>query len=714
MPDVFVEKKAKVLIVEHNSTSRSVISDVVKGLGFSNIQSMDTAKAALGFLEVEAVDWVLLPLSAAEQVNALHLLEIFSRNPHLARVRMSLFLDDGEQLCLPQFFELGLLSWHRRQFTKDSLKTDLSRLIERFTTFNGDQTLISADILREQLKETKSFKSILSLFESLHNFYPENKWVHIGLAEAQFLNGRKEAGRIALGQMQLLGLDGWESIAKEHLAEGEQPVPDLGIRTCVIVDSDDAVQKAITTVLNQSSVTNVHCFSEGESAMAWLQSNPPPDMLMQEWRIPKISGPLFLQRVRQAGLHNIPIVIVSSLVNKNDTNLLSEMGVANVITKPVDSKDFLHTCVSTLLQEKVPTLHRTLERKIHGYLLDGNPEEAQKLNFKVQSDPTASQGFKKYIEALIAYYNGRTEMARTLVVEALQHGAEQVKAVNLLGRCLAKLRDFAGASKCFKKAQMLSPKNIERLCELADCQTEMGDLAAAAETIDQAKTLDAKNENVTESESKLALHKGEIAKARELLMQLGSLAGLVSDMNNTAVSHIRCGEFNEGIVLYQRTIDALPENQVEVKLRVQYNFALAYARQEKLPDSLKVLDSMVKDADFPIQAKIFSLRSRLANAIETKTPLKLSAVSNAESTTDEATAKALSTDPAEVEKQEITRATEVLIEAHPGQRCCHLIFHPVEPLDALFVGLRANAPNFKPRAAIERQDGMGLERMMSQ
>lgn len=63
---MFKEKTAKILVVETSLSARSAISDSLKALGFSDIQTMDSLKAALGYLEVETVHWVLSPLLIGE------------------------------------------------------------------------------------------------------------------------------------------------------------------------------------------------------------------------------------------------------------------------------------------------------------------------------------------------------------------------------------------------------------------------------------------------------------------------------------------------------------------------------------------------------------------------------------------------------------------------------------------------------------------------
>ncbi len=82
-------------------------------------------------------------------------------------------------------------------------------------------------------------------------------------------------------------------------------------------------------------VHEVHAFQDGQKAWEAIESGLQVDAVIMEWKIPNLSGPLFLQRLRMQGQVTLPVIVLSSLVTKKDKNLLREMGVATVVEKPL-------------------------------------------------------------------------------------------------------------------------------------------------------------------------------------------------------------------------------------------------------------------------------------------------------------------------------------------------------------------------------------------
>ena len=88
----------------------------------------------------------------------------------------------------------------------------------------------------------------------------------------------------------------------------------MGIKTCVIIDPDSTVNEVLKSFLQEVGIAKVEYFDDGLKAWGWLRANPEPDIIIQEWRLPKLTGPLLLQRIRQHGFLTVQIVIISSLI----------------------------------------------------------------------------------------------------------------------------------------------------------------------------------------------------------------------------------------------------------------------------------------------------------------------------------------------------------------------------------------------------------------
>ena len=78
----------------------------------------------------------------------------------------------------------------------------------------------------------------------------------------------------------------------------ETSLSDLGVKKVLLVDPDSTLFIQIKKILTEQKIGEVIQCSDGKEATEWLKANEPPDIIIQEWRIPKVSGPAFLQRVR--------------------------------------------------------------------------------------------------------------------------------------------------------------------------------------------------------------------------------------------------------------------------------------------------------------------------------------------------------------------------------------------------------------------------------
>jgi tetratricopeptide (TPR) repeat protein len=169
------------------------------------------------------------------------------------------------------------------------------------------------------------------------------------------------------------------------------------------------------------------------------------------------------------------VVVLSSLLKRDDVPILTEMSVSTGIEKPIDEKAFVKALFNALLQHKSPTSPKWIERKIQEKLNMKDAKAVQKLYKRLGEHAQTTDDQKYYVQALRFYHAGDFESAKVLCAKSIQLGGDQIKTFTLLGRCLNNLKDFHGAIKCFERAQNLSPKNIERLCELAEAQVEAGE-----------------------------------------------------------------------------------------------------------------------------------------------------------------------------------------------------------------------------------------------
>src|SRR5687768_735087 len=151
MGQALEKKSSKILIVDSSASGRQLVSDVVRGFGFLNIDVLGSGKDVLSYLEQETPDWILMPLMATQPVNALHVLKILTQHKRLVRIRTSLLVDAAEEYCLPLAYDLGLLSHHPRSYFREALHESLEILFNVLKSNNWNACLSAACYLRMHL-----------------------------------------------------------------------------------------------------------------------------------------------------------------------------------------------------------------------------------------------------------------------------------------------------------------------------------------------------------------------------------------------------------------------------------------------------------------------------------------------------------------------------------------------------------------------------------
>jgi CheY-like chemotaxis protein len=723
----FKDKSAKVVVVDANGPLRQLISESIRGLGFEDVSTQSNIADLLNYLETEDADWVLVSMMQDQPVNALHLLKIISENPSLKHVRVTLALEEDESYVLTKAFELGLMSSLYKPFTKDSLPEDLGKLMTTMEENEFDGTFVAADFLREALDKDSDVtaEQKLKFEEDLISVYPGNPSILLSLAKASAKAEKTDQAKSLLAQVKTIRPD-WEekidALAKESF--GEEGIGDvdassvfntLGIKTAVIIDSDETISTAVKEIFEEIGAESIQCFDSGIAAWEWLDANEEPDVIIHEWRIPKLTGPMLIQKIRNKGFYNVPLIVLSSLIKADDMPLAREMGVSNIISKPLNKPDFLSNLIWTIQQERLPSETLSVERKIRSAINAKDQKTVDELLPEFLGSENTPIAKKRTIEAEVAFMKKDYKVAQKAGVEAIKMNGDSIILLNLLGKTFMNLNDYAGALRCFKKAQELSPNNIGRLCNIAESQMEVGDEEAAKETLEDADVLDPDNEQVAEGKVKVALAGGDTETARQVMQHLESLSGIISYMNNKAVAHSKCGFAEEAVEIYKNTIESVPKERNDVQTIVRYNLALALVRQSEFEMSVETLAEVLKDEGSKVFKKAKSLKDRLDKAIEKGESFELRAAEPPKITPNTESEKPASDkESAEPEDTTVLNSADdyaqmmAAVEARKGDLCCYMIYI-MDKADESINQLLDKQPKFSKRDAIERNESFGAE-----
>jgi CheY-like chemotaxis protein len=112
----------------------------------------------------------------------------------------------------------------------------------------------------------------------------------------------------------------------------------------ILLIEDDPGDALLTTEAFQSSkVTNVlRVISDGAEAVEHLRTQAPPDLILLDLNLPKVSGAEILELVKSdPQLRRIPVVVLTTSAAEEDIVRTYDRHANAYITKPVDVDRFL-------------------------------------------------------------------------------------------------------------------------------------------------------------------------------------------------------------------------------------------------------------------------------------------------------------------------------------------------------------------------------------
>jgi tetratricopeptide (TPR) repeat protein len=676
-------KKSKIAILESTASVRSCVWDTLKKLDFTDVTSYHDPQELLKTLDAGIPDWIISGVFSSESENIMTLLKLMGAYPDIFRTtRISLIINKEEQSFLPLAFDSGLFSYHFKEIPT-LIKSEFDQLLKITNRCRNRSTLVAAEYLRRYLGEIGQHKKIIQFEKNLLGIFPANQAALFSLAEAYLQSGDDANGSRTLAQIRLMypnlesridevisrNLQSEEECAEElgdhQDGNSESPSNILGIDTCIIVDPDSTVQFVVERYLREAGVPTVISFSDGEAAWKWIQTGGKPDLVVQEWRIPKISGVQFIQRLRCHKLVGVPIIIISSLIKAEDHGLIKEMGATSIAEKPIESDRFYQVLVSAVQAIRNPVERDNVEIKIRNYLTLGNIPDAKKLYQVLHTFSGNQDEGLRILEGEIAFADGNYQQAADLATSVIKEGKDDIEVLDLLGKSLMKLGNFSAAERVFERAQQMSPKNVERLCLMSEMLLDRKDPNAADQILEMAKQIDKDCSIVNETDTKIALVLGDVDRAAHAMEKSDSLTKILGYMNNKGISYVRTGKFDEGTSLYQTAIRSLPGIWSNAHDAVTYNLAMAYCRIAKLDDAQCEIAKITAAKTSPLGKKVASLSKKIVLAKESGSSIKFA--SNESIPT--------SLQSSDEQKKTTKKAPEFHLAYYgKGELCCYKIF----------------------------------------
>ena len=563
---------------------------------------------------------------------------------------------------------------------------ELGRLIDIMASCSWDPCLTSFHYIIDLCIAAGDFAEIGNLVKNMLALYPNEPQVNFRYAQSEFIQGAISKAVFLLRQVRSVAPKMSKAIDElcvkylgerldDNSTENITFAQRFDLRGVAIIDPDETIQNALKSVFERLGAPQIDSFSDGKSFVEWLNTvTPPPSVVVMEWKIPLVSGPALLQRVRLEKKLDLPVIVHSSIVGEKDRLLLREMGVTDIIYKPLYANILIEEIKTIIEHERSGEDADVLERHIRGKLRTRDLAGAQAIFEQMRKNAKIQDARKDQLQAEILLFQGDLAGAKRLAVAALNAGGENLLLLDLLGRILLKQRDYPMGMKFMDKAQRLSPTNIERLCALAESSAEMGDGSAAENRLDQVRKIDQESQLAVETSTVIAIDRGDMEIVKNLMDKVTSKENVVAVLNNKAVYLVSQDRVSDGMSLYTKALRALPPRATELRETVTYNMGLAYAKVGELKKAARVLGPIAENRDSRLHGKCRSLYARVKKAIEANTELVLKTTEQKNSLEDAF---------APLEISLVNRDLPVVEHViRPGQLCCYLIFqsrHPVHP-----------------------------------
>jgi two-component system, response regulator RpfG len=168
-------------------------------------------------------------------------------------------------------------------------------------------------------------------------------------------------------------------------------------------------------------------FGDPIEALSWSQVAP-PDLLLLDYRMPKLDGLEFTRRFRQPLTHrDVPIVLITVVSDEPIRNAALEAGVIDFLVKPVRPRELRSRCRNLLMlrqqQQSLKSRTYDLERRLLMSMREIDDREREVLHRLARATEYRDIASGPHLERM-ARYSG-------LIAEALGLPDEEVRVIEL-------------------------------------------------------------------------------------------------------------------------------------------------------------------------------------------------------------------------------------------------------------------------------------------
>jgi two-component system chemotaxis response regulator CheY len=125
-----LDKNMKVLVVDDFSTMRRIVKNLLRDIGFTNIQEADDGSTALPMLKEGSFDFVVTDWNMPG-MQGIDLLKAIRADANLSHIPVLLITAEAKKEQIVMAAQAGVNGYIVKPFTAATLKTKLDKIFER-------------------------------------------------------------------------------------------------------------------------------------------------------------------------------------------------------------------------------------------------------------------------------------------------------------------------------------------------------------------------------------------------------------------------------------------------------------------------------------------------------------------------------------------------------------------------------------------------------
>lgn len=643
LDEKFNDRSAHILIMNSFQSSQTSLIKALHRLGFVHIEICRGIQDLHERLRFTRVDLAFIAVDGDNSESVLRLLrDFYSRENQ--RSRFSLIVRDQEAALLSEAFQNGILHATDLALSMDTnalegeLKAFLATSHECYLK-GRHEAYIAARSLRLHFLSTSNWQELIRLEKGMVEAFPNDLHNVFRLVEAHFAAGEYPQGRELLAELQQADPnfpkdkldDLWKRFPEAESETAARPGSRLGLKHVVVIERDLAERNVLEHSLKRLGVEGVVVFGSYSDAWQVLKKGAPVELLLADWveHQEDLTPAQFFQRLRaHEELAFLPLCLLGSRLRKDDAQLIADLNVLQVLTKPLREDQTAFAIAYAVEQYRRPSERRSIELKIMQALHEGHKAFAYHLRKVYLGQPTIEVARKYYVEAIFLYHHKNFTKAKNHLVKGLELAAKasdlrgvriNVDKMFLLAQCMIQLNNRTAALHVLEKAAGLSPLNIRILLAIAELHHELGQYREAEVAFRKAEKIDPENIQVLMTAMRLTLSSSlqDRAKKAEVLDETVSL------LNNQAVMMMQREQGQKAIEHYLSALDIMKGETSAHQGTLRYNLALAYLRQGQRNEALHNLAIASRVPESKIHGRARSLMQRLQSNPQFVLPAKM-------------------------------------------------------------------------------------------